>query len=177
MDVTKKLMEEHQLILGYIGILQNFAQQWLASESEDQGYFTKLEAIIGFIQNYADSYHHAKEEDILFRHMEEPGVLSHCNPLPVMLSDHEIGRSHVRAMLHAIAVKDRGTAINHVLAWAEHLSNHIYKEDNVLYVMAEEGLSQEAKVKIKAAYDEVEKSHGGPELDLKYQNLLKTLTL
>lgn len=175
MEVTRKLMDEHQLILRYIGHIRTMLDVEPSSDIEKDQWFKDLESIVSFIQEYADRYHHAKEEDILFKAMEAPGVMSHCNPLPVMLSDHEIGRDHVRAMLHAILSRNLGAATEHAGAWADHLENHIHKEDNVLYVMAEEGLPDSEKIRVSREYALVEDRLDGSDLEQRYENILNQL--
>jgi hemerythrin-like domain-containing protein len=175
MEVTQKLMDEHQLILRYIGHIRTMIDMKPISDKDKDQWFKDLESIVSFIQEYADRYHHAKEEDILFKAMEAPGVMSHCNPLPVMLSDHEIGRTHVRDILHAILTQNYNSAIEHAGAWADHLENHIHKEDNVLYVMAEEGLSDSEKIRVSREYALVEVRLDGTGLEKRYQNILNQL--
>lgn len=175
MEVTRKLMDEHQLILRYIAHIRVMVDKGPAAGSAENRWYDNLETIVSFIQEYADRYHHAKEEDILFKAMEAPGVMSHCNPLPVMLSDHEIGRSHVKEILHAILTKDRSQAMEHAAAWADHLENHIYKEDNVLYVMAEEGLDESEKARVSQEYAQVELRLDGTGLEARYLDTLRRL--
>jgi len=63
-DITKALVEEHQLILRMIGLLEKNAPQTAAGDYRNwQFYLDGIE----FIRNYADRYHHAKEEDVLFK--------------------------------------------------------------------------------------------------------------
>lgn len=175
MNVTRKLMAEHELILKYIAFLDRFTLAWAKSKDDDNKRFESLAEIVQFIKNYADKYHHAKEEDILFRYLDDPQVLTHCNPLPVMLSDHDIGRSYVAKILQAIDTKNRDQAIANARAWGEHLSSHINKEDNVLYIMAEEGLSDQAKLAIIEEYALAEQKLEGSELEETYVTLLEQL--
>jgi hemerythrin-like domain-containing protein len=175
-NVTKKLMLEHQLILKYIDLLMSYLKEMTADEQQE-GFLYRLENFVDFIQNYADKYHHAKEENILFKFMEEPEVLSHCNPLPVMLYEHDEGRKYIKNVLDALKNNNKAAAIENAAAWAQLLREHIYKEDNILYPMAEEGLKDKQKENIISQYNKVEISMKGEELEQKYSdlyNLLKT---
>ena len=174
MNVTKKLRDEHQLIIKYINLLTRYLTT-ISEDEQREDLFVKLGDFVNFIKNYADTYHHAKEENILFKYMEEPGVLTHCNPLPVMLNDHDNGRQFVRELTVAIVNNDQVKALLSAQAWASLLTEHIYKEDNVLYVMAEEGLNDEQKRKIEIEYSEIEKKLNGENLEKKYNMLYDLL--
>ncbi|NNM53516.1 MAG: cation-binding protein [Spirochaetales bacterium] len=173
MDVTKKLMQEHQLILRYIALIGRMAATWEPGVNDDE-YFSTLRQIVDFIKTYADHFHHAKEEDILFRHLEGPGVLTHCNPIPVMLFDHEEGRTLTARLLEAIETQNRNDALAYAQGWGEHLTGHIYKEDNVLYPMAEEGLSDFEKSVVLQEYQAAEESQKAG-LEAFYEKLLTDL--
>ena len=62
-DITSALVEEHRLILAMIGLLEKNARLTLAGEFTDWQFY--LDGV-DFIRNYADRFHHAKEEDGLF---------------------------------------------------------------------------------------------------------------
>ncbi len=148
-NVTEILKQEHQTILKAISIFQD-----IVNSGNDKSLLLKGEAIINFIQNFADRYHHRKEEEILFRELEKPGVLTHCNPLPQMLHEHEEGRSCVRNMIEALEKQDAAALGQNIKKYGSILQEHIFKEDNILYPMAEEGLSEEKKELILKEYAE-----------------------
>ncbi|MDD1641556.1 MAG: hypothetical protein LUQ68_08775 [Methylococcaceae bacterium] len=81
MLATEDLMKEHQLILKYIDLMERYAEFDL-KDLIAPILFENANCFIQFIHEFADHFHHAKEEDILFRYLEIPGVLTHCNPVP-----------------------------------------------------------------------------------------------
>jgi len=87
MLATENLMKEHQLILKYVHLMERYAEFGLKNLNAPV-LFEKGNCFIEFIHEFADHFHHAKEEDILFRYLEVPGVLTHCNPVPQMLFEH-----------------------------------------------------------------------------------------
>jgi hemerythrin-like domain-containing protein len=155
MQVTDELMNEHQLILKYIDLMERYVD-FSQINKENNLILDKAQDFIDFIQKFADNYHHAKEEDILFKHLQEPGVLSHCNPLPVMLSEHEQGRMYVQKMTEAIATQNQQAFCENASGYGQLLQQHIMKEDNVLYPMAEQGLSDENKIVLDKEYKQIE---------------------
>ena len=74
---TKILAEEHQNILKIIDALLKECDALKLGEEIDQDFFKKA---IEFIRGYADRFHHAKEEDILFVELACTPNLGHNIP-------------------------------------------------------------------------------------------------
>ena len=151
-NVTIELSEEHQNILRVIDALLEKCNQIENGESAEPAYFGD---VISFIKNYADGFHHHKEEDILFKAMLESGDCMHCNPIPVMLYEHDEGRHYVKMMQEALESENMDLMIENARNYCLLLQNHIYKEDNILYPMAEEALSEEQKEAVESQYARV----------------------
>jgi hemerythrin-like domain-containing protein len=102
----------------------------------------------------ADSFHHGREEEILFKAMHESGMPYERGPLSVMLREHDEGRKCVSALSEIATAPGPLSASNlegiryYAAAFAELLSSHIAKEDNVLYPMAEARLGFEGLAKL-----------------------------
>lgn len=90
MSPIEKLMDEHKNILTGLDILEQNADLLEEGKKIDPEFFTK---IIDFIRNYADKYHHAKEETILFVKLEKAGFPIEGGPVGVMLEEHDQGRN------------------------------------------------------------------------------------
>jgi hemerythrin-like domain-containing protein len=102
-----------------------------------------------FIRAYADAWHHAKEEDQLFPAMEAAGMPREGGPIGVMLQEHVLGRSYVSRIseyLDAAAKGDEDARImvtRYALAYAQLLTQHIQKENNILFNIADQMFSPE----------------------------------
>jgi hemerythrin-like domain-containing protein len=59
--------------------------------------------------------------------------------------------------------------------YARLLKEHIYKEDNILYPMAERGLSDEAKSSLLQNYTETDTRLNSPDIWRKYETLYTEL--
>lgn len=152
-NITQVLEDEHQIILKVIDAALK------ECEATENGTTPKIEFFqktINFIKNYADKFHHAKEEDILFKAMLANAENLHCNPIPVMLHEHEEGRAYLKGMEQSLAENNIARLIEYTRGYCKLLQNHIYKEDNVLYPMAENALSDEQKKAVNEKYREVE---------------------
>lgn len=151
-NITSVLMDEHRNILKVIGIIFEKCSQMEISRKMNSEFFKE---VIDFIRNYADGFHHVKEEDILFRKMLQNLDNMHCNPIPVMLNEHDAGREYVKGMIKAVETNNLAAAIENARGYGMLLRNHIYKEDNVLYPMAEESLDNSQKSEVNTAYSQV----------------------
>ena len=139
---TKILSDEHKNILRVIDALLKECFALESGKEIDKDFFKKA---IEFIRGYADKFHHAKEEDILFVELSKDGVQMHCNPTPQMLHEHELGRNFIGELEAEIGKNDKNKVIESARGYANLLKDHIFKEDNILYPMADEALSQEAQ--------------------------------
>ena len=140
-----------------------------------------LERIVEFIQVVADRCHHGKEEDLLFCAMEEAGVPRQGGPIGVMLAEHTVGRDHVRAMAGAATAYRAGDAAagarfaKNARSYVGLLSQHIMKEDNVLYPMADRVLSVPKQAELLEGFEQVERERVGPGKHEEFQALLDRL--
>jgi hemerythrin-like domain-containing protein len=173
-EISSALMQEHQLILK-TNQLMNKAASLSKNENNPFPILEVGRPFIDFIRFFADRFHHAKEEEILFKFLNLDGVLEHCNPIPQMLHEHDLGRALVKRMQEAIGNQDRGEFIDAMLTYTNLLSDHIYKEDNILYPMAENSLSEAQKTSICEAYQETEKRLDAQEIWRKHREFSSKL--
>ena len=152
MNITQELSQEHQLILSVIASVLNECDAIENGKDIDHGYF---QSVVHFIKNYADGFHHVKEEDILFQTMEQNSHHMHCNPIPVMLREHDEGRQYVKGMQQALTANNTSDLLDNARGYCFLLQQHIYKEDHVLYPMAEEALNDQHKQQVEHAYQQV----------------------
>lgn len=146
------LSEEHKNILAVISAIDKECSAIQSGKNIDRKFF--IEAI-DFIRNYADKFHHAKDEDILFKEMCKDTVHLHCNPIEQMLYEHDLGRNFVKAMENALNSDNPKLLVDNALGYAQLLQEHIWKEDNVLYPMAEDALPDESKKYLLEKFKEI----------------------
>jgi hemerythrin-like domain-containing protein len=174
MLATENLMKEHQLILKYVDLMERYAEFDLKN-LDASILLEKANCFIEFIHEFADDFHHAKEEDILFRFLDVPGVLTHCNPVPQMLFEHNKARVFVQNMENTRLTKDINGLVLNAGQYAKLLKEHIYKEDNILYPMAERGLPDEAKLSLLTEYAETDNRLNSHAIWCKYETLYTEL--
>lgn len=149
------LMDEHRVIERVLDAVDRM----LAEGVIDRGFML---GALDFIRNFADGCHHAKEEDHLFPALERAGVPREGGPIGCMLHEHEQGRSFVAVITSNLdaAASGRMDAIEAVRraagGYVSLLRQHIQKEDNVLFVMAERALDCQRKRELLADFDRTE---------------------
>jgi hemerythrin-like domain-containing protein len=154
-DVTRVMVDEHRLILRMIALVeQNTALMEGGKLRNWQFYLDAVE----FIRNYADHFHHAKEEEILFAALIKNGMPEKQSPIEAMHIEHEQGREHVLAIEDATRKALAGEAgqipllATHARGYAQLLRGHIDKEDTILYPLAERVLPAAVRPDMLAAY-------------------------
>jgi hemerythrin-like domain-containing protein len=139
-----------------------------------------LVQLIDFIRTYADGFHHGKEEAHLFPALAKNGVPREGGPIAMMLEEHEAGRAFIAELIGAsqgLKAGDPRTVRRFVLgAWRymELLTMHIHKEENVLFVIADEVLDDEALASLSEAF-EMEDVKLGSGLHAKYERIAAAL--
>jgi hemerythrin-like domain-containing protein len=177
MKATEILMHEHELILRGVAVLERMAGRARAGQAVPA---SDANAIVEFIKKFADGCHHAKEEGVLFPAMEAAGMPRNGGPIAVMLAEHDEGRAAVRAMVEAIGAfgsSDGAQAAFAVAAdaYAHLLTNHIYKENNILFRMADNVLGPHQDAEILRAYDEHEAKVAGPGEHERFHKVVEEL--
>ena len=130
------LMDEHRLIERGLNVLNSIAVEYNKSK---EIIVQDVQNMIHFIQDFADDFHHKKEEDILFAWMREQGFPTDGGPIHCMLEEHNVGRRYVTIIEQELKNHPQPEAstsvINAMLELSNHLNAHIYKEDHMLYPM------------------------------------------
>jgi hemerythrin-like domain-containing protein len=81
-----------------------------------------------------------------------------------MMSDHDNGRMYLRNINCALTTNNPEALCENAYAFSQHLKQHIYKEDNILYPMAEAGISDKDKISLENEYKKIEKKLNKTEL-------------
>lgn len=156
---TEILRDEHDAILRMLDATEEVIQRLGRREQVEPQILSQL---LEFFRLFADRCHHGKEEDLLFPLLEKKGMPRGGGPIGVMLAEHDMGRGLVRQMAEtsaAYAAGDLDAAAKWATAavqYAELLREHIAKENEVLFVMAERILSHAEQMELAKAFEEAE---------------------
>lgn len=174
-NVTQVMVDEHKLILRMIALVETNTA--LLESGKFRNWQFYLDAV-DFIRNYADRFHHAKEEDVLFTELIKNGMPEKQSPIEAMHMEHDQGRAHVRAMEEAAQKAFDGEAgqaaiiSQHAKGYATLLRGHIEKEDSILYPLAERVLSEDVRARMLTAYEQAVSK--APDLEEKYTRMIES---
>lgn len=147
MQARGPLMIEHRLIERMIAVIIDVLAQIPSTGSIDPMF---VDTTADFIRTYADRTHHGKEEDILFRDLNEKGLSNRDRQLmEELIEDHVYGRKTVRAMVEANERYRTGDAsalekiVENLETLVEFYPKHIEKEDKVFFPASRTYLTDE----------------------------------
>ncbi len=178
MKATDVLTEEHRVIERVLAALEKAAQHLSYGDPVRPAFF--LDAA-DFIKGFADGCHHKKEEGVLFPAMVDGGLSYQFGPVAVMLAEHDEGRVFTNAMrLAAQRLQDGDeTAKDEVIQNAQEyvtlLRQHISKENNVLFSMADQVIPKNKHQKVNDDFDSIEHEETGEGIHEKYLALAERL--
>jgi hemerythrin-like domain-containing protein len=178
MEATQILSAEHRIIERVIGALETEVVKVEAGAAVNPQFF--LDAA-DFIQGFADGCHHRKEEGVLFQAMAANGMPKEVGPLAVMLAEHELGRGFNRGMRAAADRVRHGDVaasleiVRNARGYADLLRQHIHKEDQVLFPMADRVIPVKQQAQVAADFERVEHEETGEGIHEKYLALAAAL--
>lgn len=179
MTATDILIEEHRIILRVLDCLEEAADRLDSGDKIDPEFF--LDAA-EFVAGFADRCHHGKEEDILFVAMTANDMSQDSGPVAVMLYEHDLGRQYTAAFRSAAEQMKAGDGdaagdvVRNVYDYVNLLRDHINKENNVLFPMAEQIIPADAMLKVDEDFQRVIGEDAKNGISAKYQALAEILS-
>jgi hemerythrin-like domain-containing protein len=152
---TRNLEDDHVHILRLIEVMGRV----IGSENPE---ISHLEDMVDIIRNFADGIHHAKEENQFFPYLAKRGFSLQNGPVAVMLHEHVQGREYVKGMADGIGALKNGDldALSDIYinmkGYGQLLHNHIGKENNILFRMADRALSEDDQLTLLKEFAEAE---------------------
>lgn len=177
MKATQQLKDEHEGIKVMLSILEQISRQLEVIGSLNKEHF---EGIIEFLKVFVDKCHHGKEEDLLFPALMAVGVPKE-GPIAVMLYEHEMGRNYIMAMSKAYAeylAGDKSSSkdiIQNVHGYISLLREHIDKENDVLFVLADSRLPKKKQEELFEGFETIEEERIGIGKHEEFHGLLDKL--
>ncbi|HZS05638.1 MAG TPA: hemerythrin domain-containing protein [Blastocatellia bacterium] len=134
-----------------------------------------LTQILDFIRNFADHFHHTKEETYLFPALQEYGIQDEAGPLEFLRNEHETERLLLGELGMAVEEYRHGDSaaaerfVGAACSFRDHLVGHMQQEDAILYSLAEEMLDEPVKASLLKSFTQ-ENARAG-ELSRRYERL------
>jgi hemerythrin-like domain-containing protein len=163
---TEILSAEHRVIERVLAVVEKLTQRPAEASLE------RWQKALDFIRHFADECHHLKEERVLFPAMEAHGIPKEGGPIAMMLLEHEEARSYVKSMFEALknchTETAKQTLISNAASYSRLLKEHIQKEDEILFVMADEVIPPDEQAELMHAFEKHEAEEMGQGVHEKY---------
>ena len=163
MTPTQVMEAEHRIIKTVVKALGNLA---LAIEKGQNADVALLKAAVEFFRVYADKLHHGKEEALFFPMLVKRGVPPQGCPIGGLTQEHVKGRALVGTLEERITFysqKKPGAQDGLVQVLREIVGlyqNHIWKEDAMVFPMANRILTKADQKELIEKFSEVDRSVG-----------------
>ena len=143
---TTSLRRDHELIEKVIKAMQSTIELLNNNTKIPESI---LVPVIDFSKNFTDVCHHTKEEKSLFPALEQAGMPTKMGPIAMMLIDHqrsrEIGNSMENSAKEYLSSGNAEKLISDMQLYVDHITEHLWKENNKLFMMAEARLQHVSK--------------------------------
>ena len=133
---TTSLRRDHELIEKVIKAMQSTIELLNNNTKIPESI---LVPVIDFSKNFTDVCHHTKEEKSLFPALEQAGMPTKMGPIAMMLIDHQRSREIGNSM------ENSEKLISDMQLYVDHITEHLWKENNKLFMMAEARLQHVSK--------------------------------
>jgi hemerythrin-like domain-containing protein len=144
---TTSLRKDHDLIEKVIKSMEVTLQLLKSGKNIPESI---LLPVIDFSKNFTDVCHHGKEEESLFPALEQAGMPRNMGPIAVMLMEHQMTRQIADRMDESakeyLKTGSPTKLASDIGEYIEHVSAHLWKENNRLFMMADMRLQGNSKV-------------------------------
>ncbi len=128
------MLDEHEIICQAEDIIENLDKTW---EADADKYKETVSFLITFFREYADGYHHRKEEDVLFPAIQKHPDFVLQEIIEEFETHHEDFREYTVTIEDLINAGDFEKSYKELNNYLQDLLDHIGAENDELFVLAE----------------------------------------
>lgn len=171
---SEDLKHEHEAVKIALNVLEKIASKIQRHENVDAN---DLKEMVDFLILFADKCHHGKEEIYYFPALQKAGIPANGGPIGVMLQEHEQGRLNIRQMKYSVSGlnADLNAFADAASLYVSLMRNHIEKENNILFMMGDQRLSEEMQTELLEKFEEHEEKVVGEGKHEELHTLLEKL--
>jgi hemerythrin-like domain-containing protein len=175
-DPIQELMNDHRLIEKVLSSLEK-----RLADPDEPFPAEFVEQALDFLVSFADGCHHYKEEETLFPAIANLGVPVEGGPIEMMLHEHKEGRRCIKGIRDNLPAAREGNtrsqdAVRRFAAeYTGLLRHHIWKEDNVLFLMAKQVLTADAAEEVARRFSDESNPHLASAVKQRYAEFANSL--
>lgn len=166
MEATDLLKEDHQLIERALAALAAATVQLDRHEPVRPGFFL---GVVEFLEGFVHTMHYRREEGVLFAALERVGVPRSAGPVGAAIREHEVCRTAARSIRSAAErwqggdESARQDLAEEARRFVSLLKQHISREDQLLFPMAEDLIRAEDHFQLLDDLSQLEAEGRGQE--------------
>jgi hemerythrin-like domain-containing protein len=167
MKSIKILAREHDLILQALDSLSSAKKKIETGKPPPKEFFEKA---LKFLRNFADRFHHFKEEYLMFGLLAQKKEGAFDGPIGALRYQHDRCRACIDEIENNLDGYDHGDAIattrllENLAAYIALLRRHIYEEDNIFFQMVARELSDDEEKKLLMQFKQEEERVGSKDV-------------
>ena len=172
---TEELREEHREIEVALTLFALICDQ----ANKGTKHIANFKLMVDFFLEFADKSHHREEEILLFPALIFAGVRKRTGLINELLQEHDIGRKYMReigylARQARFCMTNIDVARNYIKEYSCLLREHIRKEDQILYPLAESILPLEHQQYLCEEFEHMERQLS-PGVHAHYRDVIKKM--
>lgn len=156
-EFVKVLYDEHDIIISAIEIAKKTDE---LIEKDPVKFEYILGQLIHFFRQYADRFHHFKEEEILFPEMKQKNEMIGLGIIHEMLDNHYEFRGLIKQIEHQVVLKKHKEAYALLYEYSEKLLDHIAVENDELFLMTEQLFDDAELERIQFRFEDCDRDLG-----------------
>ncbi len=162
------LIAEHDIISRVEQMVPQLDSYW---KTNQETYEETIRSLITFFREYADKFHHYKEEQILFPKMNRHPDFSQQELIEEFEDHHELFREHLSSVEASLQEKNYEQVQAILKRYINELLDHIAAENDELFVMAESLFNDDELESMYFSFKDIDREFG----EDKKQQLVETL--
>jgi len=175
---TENLMHEHRTVIEILNIINIIAEN---IKQKKVFYPMDIEKIVDFLTGFWDKCHNEKEEKALYPELISSGVHIEDKSIDGISNEHSMGRIYIKEMSSSIVNCKMGNPFSGekladcLINYSNLLSNHIRKEEEVLFPIINQTLTDNKQREILRSFVKIEEETIGQQIPEKYYELMNYL--
>jgi hemerythrin-like domain-containing protein len=150
----EKLKNEHEIILSATSRLNR-----LLSHIKERAFQKEITDLLELIKEYIDLCHNRKEEAVLFSELVNSGVSKDDSPIGVLTQEHQLERKLLIQMTDSFVNRnDYISFTDDAEKFIELVKTHVFKENNILFLIADNVLSKEKQIDVCKQFEKYEEN-------------------
>lgn len=148
---------EHEIISKAENVIDALDFSW---EADAGKYEATVKSLVQFFREYADGFHHRKEEEVLFPAIRNHPDFAIPGMIDALLHHHDEFREYARDILAALEQSDYPESYKLLTHYMQDLKDHIAAENDELFVLAENLLGPDQLEAIYFRFQDIDHALG-----------------